>query len=202
MYNFKSYAFTVLSRIKKIYPLIILTVISINCFAQNQWTWMSGYLVSDAGWISPRPLPSPLSVRGTPWTLSSTVKPSVREHSGGGIANNNEIYVYGGASLESEFSSDFWVYDISQQKWAFISDLGWQIINDGLIGQESTNAHPGGRNRMASAVDNNGNIWIFGGLYNNKNTSETFNLSRYAKGIYSVKIDTKLGSANYKLVIE
>ena len=35
-----------------------------------------------------------------------------------------------------------------------------------------------------------------------QNTSETFNLTRYAKGIYSVKIDTKLGSANYKLVIE
>jgi len=35
-----------------------------------------------------------------------------------------------------------------------------------------------------------------------KNTSETFNLTGYAKGIYSVKIDTKLGSANYKLVIE
>jgi hypothetical protein len=176
MYNFKSYAFTVLSCIKKIYPLIFLTVISINCFAQNQWTWMSGYLVSDAGWISPRPLPSPLSVRGTPWTLSSTVKPSVREHSGGGIANNNEIYVYGGASLESEYSSDFWVYDISQQKWAFISDLGWQVIG-GIIGQESPTAHPGGRNRMASTVDNNGNIWMFGGLYNDKNTYQTFTRS-------------------------
>jgi hypothetical protein len=55
--------------------------------------------------------PSALSVRGTPWTLSSTVKPSVREHPAGGLVNNNEIYVYGGASLESEYSSDFWVYD-------------------------------------------------------------------------------------------
>ncbi len=35
-----------------------------------------------------------------------------------------------------------------------------------------------------------------------QNTSETFNLNGYAKGIYIVKIDTKLGSANYKLVIE
>ena len=35
-----------------------------------------------------------------------------------------------------------------------------------------------------------------------QNTSETFNLTGYAKGIYIVKIDTKLGSANYKLVIE
>ena len=33
-------------------------------------------------------------------------------------------------------------------------------------------------------------------------TAENFNLTGYAKGIYSVKIDTKLGSANYKLVIE
>ena len=35
-----------------------------------------------------------------------------------------------------------------------------------------------------------------------QNTSETFNLTGYAKGIYIVKIDTKLGSTNYKLVIE
>jgi hypothetical protein len=27
---------------------------------------------------------------------------------------------------------------------------------------------------MASAIDNNGNFWMFGGLYNNKNTTETF----------------------------
>ncbi len=134
---------------------------------------MAGYLVSDAVWINPRPLPSPLSVKGTPWTLGSTYKPSVREHSAGGIANNNEIYVYGGASLEYEFSSDFWVYDISQQKWAFISDLGWEEKLD-LIGQESTTAHPGGRNRMASTVDKNGNIWMYGGLYKNKYTNEIY----------------------------
>jgi len=176
MFYIKSYAFYVTPFIKKIFLLIISTIISINCFAQNQWTWMAGYLVSDAVYIDPRPSPSPLSVRGTPWTLSSTIKPSVREHPAGGLANNNEIYVYGGASLESYFSSDFWVYDISQQKWAFISDLGWKIIV-GIIGQESPTAHPGGRNRMASAVDNDGNIWMFGGLYNDKNTYERFTKS-------------------------
>lgn len=175
MSNSKSKAFTVFSCIKskRFLLLIVLNVISSICFSQNQWTWMSGYLVSDAVWISPRPLPSPLSVRGTPWVLGPTTKPSVREHSAGGIANNNDIYVYGGASLEYEYSSDFWIYDISQQKWAFISDLGWQAIG-GAIGQESTTAHPGGRNRMASAVDNNGNIWFFGGLYRDNNTGETY----------------------------
>lgn len=178
MPNSKSDAFTVFSLVKSKQTLLLffLSIISFNCFSQNQWTWMSGYLVSDAVWIFPRPTPSPLSVRGTPWTLGSTVKPSVREHSAGGIANNNEIYVYGGASLETEYSSDFWVYDISQQKWAFISDLGWNFMIDS-IGRESSFGHPGGRNRMASAVDKNGNIWMFGGLFNNKTTSETYTRS-------------------------
>lgn len=178
MSNSKSKAFTVFPRTnsKQALLIIVLNIISFNCFSQNQWTWMSGYLVSDAVWSSPRPLPSPLSVRSTPWTLDSNAKPSVREHSAGGITNNNEIYVYGGASLEYEYSSDYWVYDISQQKWAFISDLGWQIIG-GPIGQESPTAHPGGRNRMASAVDNNGNIWFFGGLYKDKNNGETYTRS-------------------------
>jgi Galactose oxidase, central domain/Bacterial Ig domain len=165
----KSYAFNVpyCVKSKHFFFLITLIIISFNSFSQNKWTWMSGYLVSDAVWINPRPQPSPLSVRGTPWVLDSTAKPSVREHCAGGITNNNEIYVYGGASLEYEFSSDFWVYDISQQKWAFISDLDWKAVLD-TIGKESITAHPGGRNRMASTVDKNGNIWFFGGLYKNK----------------------------------
>ena len=174
MLNYKSDAFTVFSCIKftKSLLLIILSTITFNCFSQNQWTWMSGYLVSDAVWVSPRPLPSPLSVKGTPWVLGSTTKPSVREHSAGGIVNNSEIYVYGGAALEYEFSSDFWVYDISQQKWAFIADLGWEMVKD-LVGKESTTANPGGRNRMASSVDKNGNIWFFGGLYHDKISHQT-----------------------------
>ncbi|MFY7910223.1 MAG: Kelch repeat-containing protein [Emticicia sp.] len=178
MYNIKSHAFA-FSPYKKNPKLTftsILLIISLSCFSQNQWTWMAGYLVSDAVWIYPRPLPSPLSVRGTPWILGSNVKPSVREHPAGGIVNNNDIYVYGGAALENEYSSDFWIYDVSQQKWAFISDLGWQVIID-VIGRESTTAHPGGRNRAASAVDKNGNIWFFGGLYRDKNTNETFTRS-------------------------
>lgn len=178
MSNPKSYAFAISSYKKnqKVTLTSFFLILSFNCFSQNQWTWMSGYLVSDAVWISPRPLPSPLSVRGTPWVLGSNVKPSVREHPAGGIVNNNDIYVYGGATLEYEYSSDFWIYDISQQKWAFISDLGWQVMVD-VVGRESTTAHPGGRNRAASAVDKNGNIWFFGGLYKDKNTNETYTRS-------------------------
>lgn len=174
----KSDAFSISSWLKtnSLFCLFLLNTIAFNCFSQNKWTWMSGYLVSDAVWNSPRPLPTPLSVRGTPWVLGSTVKPSVREHSAGGIVNNNEIYVYGGAALEYEFASDFWVYDISQQKWAFIADLSWEVVRDS-IGKESSTAHPGGRNRMASSVDKNGNIWFFGGLYNDKVTHQTSALS-------------------------
>lgn len=173
MSNSKSYAFIERPclKFKQFFYLFILILISINSFSQNEWTWMSGYLTSDAVWIYPRPLPTPLSVKGTPWVLGSNIKPSVREHPAGGIANNNEIYVYGGASLEYEFSSDFWVYDISQQKWAFISDFGWEAVFDN-IGVESSIAHPGGRNRMASSIDKNGNIWLFGGLYKNNYTNE------------------------------
>jgi Kelch motif/Galactose oxidase, central domain len=168
----KTFAFLIPSiKPKKVFFAIIFTIISLNCFSQNQWTWMSGYLVSDAVWLSPRPSPTPLSERGNSWVLNSRYKPSVREHPAGGIVNNNEIYMYGGAALDNDFASDFWVYDISQQKWAFIYDLGWPAITD-IIGRESTIAQLGGRNRVASAVDNNGNIWFFGGLYKNRNTDE------------------------------
>jgi hypothetical protein len=182
MPNSKSDAFTVFSyvRISQSLFLIFLNSLTFTCFSQNQWTWMSGYLVSDAYDHLPHPVPSPTSVRGTPWVLGSNVKPSVREHSAGGIANNNEIYVYGGSSLEYSLSADFWVYDISQQKWAFISDMGGTVKRDS-IGKESSIVNPGGRSRMASAVDNNGNVWFFGGLYNSKVTFQVSALSDLMK---------------------
>jgi Galactose oxidase, central domain len=147
-----------------------------NGIAQNKWAWMTGYLVSDALWVYPRPVPSPLSIRGVPWLLGASYKPSVREHCAGGIVNNNEIYVYGGAALEDFRASDLWVYDISQQKWAFISDKGW-AMNQGQLGVESNSTHPGGRNRMGSAADKDGNIWFFGGLYYNRNSNTEHSLS-------------------------
>lgn len=157
--------------------VLLLFLFSTNSKAQNKWSWMGGYLASDAIWSTPRPNPSPLNIKGSSWVLGSNFKPSVREHCGGGIANNNEMYMYGGASLEDSYASDFWIYDISQQKWAFISDEGWNISR-GPQGVEAPNFHPGGMNRMASAVDKDGNLWMFGGLYlNNRPNGNEINLS-------------------------
>lgn len=137
----------------------------LDCKSQNKWAFLSGYLVSDAVWLSPRPYPTPLSVKGSPWMLGTSFKPSVREHTSGGLVNNNDLYIYGGQSLESNYASDLWIFDISQQKWAFISDKGTSNVS-GSIGLENPNFTPGGRNRMGSAVDKEGNIWFFGGLNN------------------------------------
>ncbi len=176
--------------LQKLCPaLLVLLFININqTFAQNKWSWVAGYSVSDAVWNSSRPTPSPLGVptyanraTATPLSLNSTYKPSVREHCGGGLVNNNEIYIYGGATLDFQFSgSDIWVYDIAQQKWAFVEERGRNInfnpVTD-AIGVESNTVWPGARNRMASAIDKDGNMWVFGGLYYNADIGQEYSVS-------------------------
>lgn len=145
--------------------------------AQNMWTWVSGYSVSDAVWSEPRPNPQPFSVYdyNKPWVLDEQYKPSVREHAAGGLVDNTAMYMYGGATLEDYNASDFWMYDLVQQKWALISLKGVGLTY-GTIGVENAYIHPGGRNRSASAVDKDGNFWLFGGLYKDRPSGNEFSM--------------------------
>jgi Galactose oxidase, central domain/Kelch motif len=148
---------------KKITIITILHFSILSVYAQNQWTFLRGHLVSDAIWTNPRPFPTGVTnYSSSPFLLHEQNFPSVREHCSGGVVNENEIYMYGGESIGQAFMSDMWVFDISQGKWAFVADKG-HYPNYGTQGVESPVITPGGRNRAASAVDSKGNIWLFGG---------------------------------------
>ncbi len=139
--------------------VLVSAVAAVN--AQN-WTFMKGYLVHDAPWHSTHPFPAPNSVHGPSMVFDASYKPSAREHCGGGIKGGNEIWMFGGINNDGGMSSDMWVFDIAQNKWAWVEDRG-AAPNYTDFGVESATAHPGLRRRAATAMDASGNIWLFGG---------------------------------------
>ena len=133
---------------------------------------MHGYLKHDASWVEPHPNPQPLGVHGNSMEFNTSNKPAVREHCGGGLSNN-QLFVYAGVTMNPSGTgmgdnADLWVYDIPSNQWAWVTDYGNQP-NYSNQGSESQSAHPGQRNRMASATDPQGNIWFFGGQHRENN---------------------------------
>ena len=118
-------------------------------FSQNQWAFLRGHLNSGNN----------SNEYTSGGTLSPGNRPSSREHCGSGIYNG-KIYIFGGEGNDS--GSDVWFYDIKSKSWALESNRG-PNENYNNLKVESTTAHPGNRSRMASAMDKNGNLWMFGG---------------------------------------
>jgi hypothetical protein len=81
--------------------------------------------------------------------------------------NDGKVYVFGGNNFEEGFFyADLWAYDTLAQQWTFVS--GSQEPNAyGIYGTQGISdamSRPGARQQAASWTDNNGNLWLFGGL--------------------------------------
>lgn len=132
--------------------------------AQN-WTHMAGTLYHD-GFCGSHPSSRPLDVHGASMVFNPGYMPAAKEHCGGGIKSNNEIWIFGGVTNTigpyDPNGSDMWVYNISLGQWAWVDDKG-VVPNYTDFGIESSTAHPGKRRRAATAMDASGNLWLFGG---------------------------------------
>lgn len=140
-------------------------------YSQGQWAFMNGWTEHDASWCAaPRPSTPPTDVFGADDQFGASYKPGVREHAGGGIYNGR-IYTYGGYGLTSSTTndsrSDMWMFDISLGQWARVKNFP-SFSNHTNQGNPDASAQPGTRNRMATAIDASGNLWLFGGYKNNQ----------------------------------
>ncbi len=114
----------------------------------QQWTWLTGG-------NTPNVLPNYLD------------DPGGRQGSAMWSGNDGKVYVFGGNNFEEGFFyADLWAYDTLAQQWTFVS--GSQEANAygiyGMQGISDAMSRPGARQQAASWVDNNGNLWLFGGL--------------------------------------
>ncbi len=84
------------------------------------------------------------------------------------IDKDGNIWLFGGmgtSAIDDGLLNDLWKYNIISRQWIFIK--GDNIVNVvgvyGVQGLESNDNNPGSRKGAVSWIDNEGNLWLFGG---------------------------------------
>ncbi|MGC9217300.1 Kelch repeat-containing protein, partial [Acidithiobacillus sp.] len=134
----------------------------------NSWTWINGSLtVGDLGYNGLLNVPS------------KTNEPASRVGSVVWRDRNENIWIYGGEVLDAANEyyggvlDDFWEYIPSSNIWVWKSGTNVTVNGPksvsvcspdyGVLGISSTTNYPGSRELYMGWVDNNGNLWMFGG---------------------------------------
>ena len=124
----------------------------------KEWTWVSGANTIDS-----------YAVYGTKGQAASDNIPGARFGGVSWVDNNNNLWLFGGfGNVENGVAgalNDLWKYNISNNEWTWVS--GSNTINiDGVYGVKNipnSNNIPGSRLGQIAWVDNDGNLWMFGG---------------------------------------
>jgi hypothetical protein len=123
----------------------------------NMWAWMGGNLTMN-----------PVGSYGTLGSPSSSFYPGGRQFMTVWQDLEGLIWLWGGkgyGASSSGFLNDLWRYDMSLQEWTWIG--GNQTVDEsgeyGTCGISSPSNLPGARWNMASWVDKEGQLWLFGG---------------------------------------
>lgn len=138
---------------KKIFLLIILfSVLIIRSNAQQgQWTWMNGTNTTNA-----------TAVFGTQGVFAPTNTPPALYEAVQWTDHNGHFWIFGGLNW-----GDLWQFDPAINQWAWMKGPGIMSQN-GVYGTQNVASplnNPGGRAYASHTfVDNNGNLWLFGGF--------------------------------------
>jgi PKD repeat protein len=121
----------------------------------NYWTWMHG----------PSSLNNEVAVAGDACEFDDTFHPASRYESRTCWRDpHGNFWMFGGFTL-SGTHSDLWVYKPDVNQWAFVSGSLYQSQN-GFYGEQavvnSSNV-PSGKMGPVSWMDDDGNLWLFGG---------------------------------------
>lgn len=130
----------------------------------NEWAWMNGY-----GNEMNHP-----GIYGTQYVPSSSNIPGSRAFAmATWVDNAGNLWLFGGAGddINSNIGTlnDLWKYNIATNEWTWMAG-STTCNNVGSYGTilvpSSTNNPPSRNETNASWVDDNGNLWIFGGVKN------------------------------------
>jgi gliding motility-associated-like protein len=121
--------------------------------ADNSWTWMRGDKTQGA-----------TAHYGEQNNFSSGNTPGGRQ---GGISwtdKQGKFWLYGGDADYNLFT-DLWKYDPAINQWAWVGGSKSKNLDPHFNdkGVPDVNASPGSRTMSASWVDNQGELWLFGG---------------------------------------
>ncbi|MBL7697383.1 MAG: gliding motility-associated C-terminal domain-containing protein [Chitinophagaceae bacterium] len=123
----------------------------------NQWTWMNGDKASDN--------PGRYGIIGIPLFQ----QPGARQNAASWVDKDGNFWMFGGsgyaAGNNTGLLNDLWKYTPSTNTWAWIGGSN-RLNRGGDYGrqeQPDNDNIPGGRYLSTTWVDNDGNLWLFGG---------------------------------------
>jgi N-acetylneuraminic acid mutarotase len=132
----------------------------------GEWTWVRG-----------NPLGSLEASYGTKGEGTTTTTPGPRQWSASWVDESDQLWLFGGTgySVDFEYGSlnDLWKYDISSDEWVWTS--GTELLDQSGVYSfyevELDINEPGGREDASSWADGDGNLWIFGGVCDQRDAS-------------------------------
>lgn len=125
----------------------------------GEWTWLKG---SSSG--------NQQGVFGTIGVEAAGNFPSARSGHLAWTGDDGNFYLMGGFGFDNNNAqlrmNDLWRYNPSNNNWTWIKgdNIGAQFGVYGTQGVSASGNKPGVRERSATWKDNNGNLWMFGGI--------------------------------------
>ncbi len=132
-------------------------IYSNSAFSQSgQWTWMNGAdTVNSPGVFGAKGISSPTN---TPPGLYEACN---------WLDTNGNFWIFGGLDGTQVERNDLWKYDPVAHEWTWMKGSGnaGSLATYGVQGVPSLSNNPGGRAwGVCSFVDNNNNLWMYGGI--------------------------------------
>jgi N-acetylneuraminic acid mutarotase len=135
--------------------------------ASGDWTWVGGSDVTQA-----------TGVYGTQGVAAAANIPGARAYETAWTDASGNVWLFGGVGYDYTTSSyfyfnDLWKYSPSSSEWTWVG--GSNAVNAtgvyGTQGMAATTNIPGARAGAATWKDGAGNLWLFGGYWQNANGS-------------------------------
>jgi N-acetylneuraminic acid mutarotase len=129
----------------------------------TQWTWISGSNATfDPG------------VYGTQGIAAAGNVPPARQRCLNWIDSNGNLWLFGGIGWnpsEAGMLNDLWKFDPTTDLWTWVSGSpGLDAAGVyGTEGQAASSNVPGGRETATGWIDQNNNLWVYGGIMNGGN---------------------------------
>ena len=120
----------------------------------GEWTWFKGSKTDDGD-----------AHYGKKGEFENKNTPGGRQGATGWKDKNGKLWLFGGERSNNGYHCDLWVYDPSDDQWAWMSgkdDTNQQPEFDD-VGVPTENGHPGSRAVASGWVDQLGDLWLFGG---------------------------------------
>ena len=127
----------------------------------TNWTWVDGDSNSTAA-----------PVYGTKGVAAPNNTPGVRSFSTTWVDSLDRLWLFGGTNRSYQSTSDLWMYDGTDWTWVSGPNLTNQAGVYGTMGVANSANVPPARSGATSWVDEDGNLWLFGGSNPDYTTSD------------------------------